>query len=86
MIGSVELLPPNADGEMIPARDIYFRDGSIRKEILVDGKWVELHTQPNASASVDFDWTGVVSVTKHEYMTHAEAKNLFGHLPNFPKL
>lgn len=71
--------------EFVSIRDIYFRDGSIRKEILIDGQWVELYTQPNVIAFINFDWTDVASVTKHDYMTQSEAKNLFGNLPNFPK-
>lgn len=84
MIASLEPLPPNEDRDMIPVRDFYFRDGRLRKELLIDGKWTELYTQENAIAFLE--WSDVVSVTEKFWMPYTEAKNKFGHLPNFPKI
>lgn len=70
--------------EKVTIRDTFYKDGSVRRQIANDGKWVDLYTQENAVSVIDWDARNIEIIKENFWMPYKEAQHRFGHLPNFP--
>lgn len=65
-------------------REIKFSDGTLKKQMFIDGLWKDLYVQENAVTPLC--WSKVEWMMETYRMPYKEAEQKFGHLPQFPKL